>query len=192
MKITIKCKSRNNAKYRGLYRAGPFPDNEKIEHIYRNNEYAYKMWDYYVNSEHNGLIDLTEPNLAMVTKLYKEADLHHEDCDLMLFSDDPFDAATNAEFIGYDVCGDSMHFSYLGDTTFAPNNASKYTYFQILVDSFRPRLNEHGLFIDIEQAHKFAKVLSELAEYGLVENENRWRPVKMFILKLNSGVLLQE
>ncbi len=108
--------------------------------------------------------------------------------DFILFTDNNQEGLKDERtvFLGFDVCGDSMDYSYLGDGMFEKENYSNLSAsFKIFYKYFSPKINKFILFNSKDDAQEFSDVLNEFTEMGYAENEINWRPISIYRIKCN-------
>ena len=120
-------------------------------------------------------IPFSESNLLALMRL--NADI--KDHDLSVFADDRvvFPESVNAEFLGYDISGDSMHLSPLY-TAFFGNDGGQY--FQDLQSKLSCGVNEYGLFDSIESAIELIGLVNAAKDDNVFETDGQLKPVYIY------------
>lgn len=173
----------NMPEYRGLYRLGPFPARW-LETMHTTDP-LYSLWEWYADQGENGTIYSAE-NMQKAKHMCRQASERGFNQDLILYGEVELinsDSVQqeNAVLLGYDVCGDAMYYSYLGDAVFREDLYPDLTpCWKITHAYFAPRLNEHLLFGSLKDAQMFAELQEEMTRIGYGEGESNWRPVAIY------------
>lgn len=88
------------------------------------------------------------------------------------------------EFLGYDVSGNSLCFSPLSDITHLKSTSNPVSL--LLYNYFIPKINENGLFWNLDDAIELSKVssyLNKLVEGGFFEPDENIRPLTVYVIK---------
>ena len=175
-------------KYRGIYRQNGIIDLFLEE---SNDSRFIKAMEWYFSKSREGFyLKYTERNETQLISLYGMLRNKNWDGELLLFTD-----KTKAiipygyEFIGYDVCADSMYYSPIGDgfledyhiegKFFSDMNYDEY-------EDYKNNLNNKGLFQSYDLAIKFSKYCTNINEKHkyVIETENHWRPFVVYALNI--------
>ena len=162
--------------YKGLYRSEPFPN------VGANNQFI-ALWERYVQylvDERGITIELTINELKDFANLASQAT---DDCYEVIFFDENSNCPLKSNYYGIDVTGRGGY-SMLGENLFrnpANNDNKLYYLFEVINQYFNKKLNEYGLFGNIEDATLFQGVLKECNHFfpNHIEEEE-WHTVHVF------------
>lgn len=173
-KILSEPLSKRSLDYKGLYRSEPLPQSGKKNRF-------FELWQRYSHDSKGITTELTVSELKELANLASQAtDSSYE----VVFFDEKFDCPHESVYYGIDVTSWGGY-SMLGEGLFynREENKPQYPYYfvEIINQYFGERINQNGLFENLEDAINFQCVLRELNQFfpNYIEQED-WHIVHIF------------
>ncbi|MBQ3112751.1 MAG: hypothetical protein IJC05_00055 [Phascolarctobacterium sp.] len=171
------CTNARLVTYKGLYRGN------QIMNFY---DALGEAEEFFNMATDGNSMEATDDHLTFICMLLNKLKRYGYKPDLICYTDETSVSGVieSFDFIGYDICADSMYYSPIGDMLLDEvlNRAVSSVYITQR-EAKSLKLNKYGLFSSLEDARLFANISNYLqsSEIYEFESETEWRPVAIYM-----------